>query len=76
MAKVKLKIIGSFKLAGLSEGDIVNVENILEIIQRQRLLNNYNYDYTIFLNGVSVEDESKSLRDGDEVVLVPIVAGG
>lgn len=54
----------------------MNAENILEIVQRQRSLDNYEYNYSIFLNGVSVDDESKSLHDGDEVILVPIAAGG
>ena len=77
MAKIRLKIRGLPKTAGFLEEDTVNVENIMEIIQRieSRYPRDY-YTFAIFLNGVSVDDESKSLRDGDEVILVPIMSGG
>jgi molybdopterin converting factor small subunit len=76
MARVKLKVVGSPKKAGLLEGDTINAENALEVVRRQRQLDNYEYDYLVYLNGARTNDELKSLHDGDEVVLVPIVTGG
>jgi molybdopterin converting factor small subunit len=76
MARIKLKVVGSTKVAGLLEGDTIDAENLLEIVQRQRLLDNYEFDYFVFLNGTSSNDELKSLNDGDEVILVPIATGG
>jgi molybdopterin converting factor small subunit len=76
MGRVKLKVVGSPKVAGLLEGDTIDAENVSEIVRRQRLLDNYEYAYLIFLNGASTNDELKSLRDGDEVILVPIATGG
>lgn len=76
MAKIKLKVVGSPKVAGLLEGDTINADNISEIVQHQQYIDNYAYDYLIFLNSVAVDDKLKSLRDGDEVILVPVVAGG
>ena len=79
MAKVKLKIrVLSQTVDNLKE-DTINAENIWEIIQRieSKYPRDY-YTFAIFLNGVSVRenDESKSLRDGDDVVLIPIFSGG
>lgn len=76
MAKIKLRVVGSPKIAGFSKGVTVNAENISEIVRHQRQLDNYEYDYSVFLNGVKVNDEWKSLRDGDEVTLIPITSGG
>jgi ATP sulfurylase len=76
MARVKLKVVGSPKVARLLEGDMINAENISEIVRRQRLLDNYEYAYLIILNGTNTNDELKSLHDGDEVILVPIATGG
>jgi molybdopterin converting factor small subunit len=75
-ARVKLKVVGSTKVAGLLEGDTINAENVSEIVRRQRRLDNYEYTYLIILNGTNTNDQLKSLHDGDEVILVPIVAGG
>ena len=79
MAKVKLKIRGLSQTVNNLKEDTINVENIWEIIQRieSKYPRDY-YTFAIFLNGISVRenDESKSLRDGDEVVLVPIFSGG
>lgn len=55
----------------------MKAENIQEIIQR--LETKYPPDYytfAIFLNGTSVDDKSRSLRDGDEVVIAPVMSGG
>ena len=76
MAKIKLKIIGSPQIAASTKGDTINAKNVLEILQHQRRLTNYEYDYSIFLNGARVDDESQILRDGDEVILIPILSGG
>jgi molybdopterin converting factor small subunit len=75
-ARVKLKVVGSPKVAGLLEGDTINAENVSEIVRRQRRLDNYEYTYLVILNGTNTNDQLKSLHDGDEVILVPIVAGG
>ncbi|MCJ7769992.1 MoaD/ThiS family protein [Candidatus Bathyarchaeota archaeon] len=78
MAKIKLKILGSLQRADIAKEDTLNVENISEIIQRieSRYPQDYYFTYDIFLNGISVADKSKNLRDGDEVVIVPIMSGG
>jgi molybdopterin converting factor small subunit len=76
MARIKLKVVGSLKVAGLLEGDTINAENVLEIVRRQRLLDNYEYAYLVLVNGTSTNDELKRLHDGDEVTLVPIATGG
>ena len=76
MAKIKLKIIGSPQITASTKGDTINAKNVLEILQHQRRLTNYEYDYSIFLNGARVDDESQILRDGDEVILIPILSGG
>jgi len=76
MVKVKLKVVGSLKVSGLVEGELVNAENVLEIVQHQKLLDDYRFNYTIFLNGVNLDNESKQLYEGDEVILVPIMSGG
>ena len=71
-----MKVVGSIKVAGLLEGEIINAETVLEIVQHQRRLDNYEWDYAVFINGVSVGDEMKNLSDYDEVILVPIAIGG
>jgi molybdopterin converting factor small subunit len=76
MARIKLKVVGSTKVAILLEGDTINAENLLQIVQRQRLLDNYEFGYFVFLNGKSASDGSKGLNDGDEVILIPIATGG
>ena len=76
MAKIKLKVAGSPQIATFSEGTSITVENIAELVQRQRQIDNYEYTYSIFLNGVMVDEPLKRLRDGDEVILIPIAAGG
>lgn len=77
MAKIKLKIMGLPQRANTTREDTVNVENIQEIIHR--LESKYPQDYytfNIFLNGANVNGKSKTLRDGDEVVIFPIMTGG
>ena len=76
MARIKLKVVGSLKVAVLLEGDTVDAENVFEIVRRQRLLDNYEYAYLVLVNGTSTNDELKRLHDGDEVTLVPIATGG
>jgi len=79
VAKVKLKIRGLSQTANILKEDTINAENIWEIIQRieSKYPRDY-YTFAIFLNGISVKenDGSKSLRDGDKVVLIPIFSGG
>lgn len=79
MAKVKLKIRGLSQTANILKEDTINADNIWEIIHHieSKYPRDY-YTFAIFLNGVSVRenDQSKSLHDGDEVVLVPIFSGG
>lgn len=76
MARINLKVAGSPKVANLVDGDTIDAENILELTRRQRLLDNYEYDYFVFVNGIRTNDELKGLQNGDEVVLVPIATGG
>lgn len=78
MAKIKLRIVGSLQIDDIVKEGTVNVENMSEIIQRieSRHPQNHYFTFDIFLNGVSVSDKSKSLHDGDEVVIVPFMSGG
>jgi len=77
MAKIKLQVKGSPQTQDSLEEDTVEVGNIAEIIQllESRYPRDY-YRYIIFLNGVKIDDESKSLQDGDQVVVTPILSGG
>ena len=77
MAKIKLRIVGSHQTADVQSEDAVNAEKLWEIIRRVELRypRDY-YTFSIFLNGVKENDESKNLQDGDEVVLVPVFSGG
>jgi len=77
MAKIKLQVKGSPQTQDSLEEDTVEVGNIAEIIQllESRYPRDY-YRYIIFLNGVKIDDESKSLQDGDEVVVTTILSGG
>jgi molybdopterin converting factor small subunit len=77
MAKIKLKIVGSNQTTNIQSEDTVNAEKLWEIIRRVELTypRDY-YTFSIFLNGVKENDESRSLHDGDEVVLVPVFSGG
>lgn len=78
VAKIKLRIIGSLQIGDISEDGSTKVENISEIIKRieSRFPQDHYFNYDIFLNGIKVEEKSKSLSDGDEVVIVPIMSGG
>jgi len=77
MPKISLRVKGLPQTEGFLEEETVNAENITTIIQllESRYPRDY-YRYIIFLNGVKVEDESKSLQDGDEVVVIPVLSGG
>lgn len=77
MAKIKLTIVGLRQTKHIQSEDVVNVEKLWQIMRRVELRypRDY-YTFSIFLNGVRESDESKSLCDGDEVVLVPIFSGG
>jgi molybdopterin converting factor small subunit len=77
VAKIKLKIVGLHQTADIQSEDIVNTEKLWEIIRlvELRYPRDY-YTFSIFLNGVKENDESKNLQDGDEVVLVPVFSGG
>jgi molybdopterin converting factor small subunit len=77
VAQVKLKVMGLPERAGFLEETALNAKNIWEIIQH--IESRYPFDYytfAILLNGVHVDDKSKNLHDGDEVVIVPIMSGG
>ena len=76
MAKIKLKVVVSQTVEGLKKGEPINAENVSEIVSSQRRFDNYEYDYQVFLNGVKVDDDSKRLKDGDEVILISIAGGG
>ena len=77
MAEVKLKIVGFPQKTDILQESVINAENMREIIQHieSKYPPDY-YTFTIFLNGISADDKSKNLRDGDEVVVVPIMSGG
>ena len=77
MAAIKLRIIGLPRAEDSLEEENIEVENITEIIQRLefRYPRDY-YTYAILLNGVKVDESSKSLREGDEVIVIPTMSGG
>ncbi len=77
MAEIKLKIVGLHRTADIQSEDTVKAEKLWEILRRveSRYPRDY-YTFSIFVNGVKENDESKNLQDGDEVVLVPIFSGG
>ena len=79
MAKVKLRIVGSLQTIDVSREDTIDVESIAEIIRQieSRYPQDHYFNFNVFLNGISVSDKSqKSLIDGDEVVIVPVMSGG
>lgn len=77
MVKIKLRIVGLPLKAGDTGEDSLDVENLKEIIQSlESKYPSEHYSLSIFLNGISVDDLSKSLSDGDEVVIVPVMSGG
>jgi len=77
MPKIGLRVKGLPQAEGFLEEETVDAENIMAIAQilESRYPRDY-YRYIIFLNGVKVEDESKILQDGDEVVVIPVLSGG
>ena len=77
MAEIKLRIVGFPQKTDILQESVINAENMREIIQHieSKYPPDY-YTFTIFLNGISADDKSKNLRDGDEVVVVPIMSGG
>jgi len=77
VAEIKLRIVGFPQKADILHESTMKAENIREIIQH--LETKYPPDYysfAIFLNGTSVDDKSRSLRDGDEVVVAAVMSGG
>ena len=77
MAEIKLRIVGFPHMEEVLQESTINAEDIQEIIQH--LETKYPPDYyifAIFLNGKSVDDRSTRLRDGDEVVIAPLMSGG
>lgn len=55
----------------------MTVENISDIIQQiEQMYPQDYYAFNIFLNGKTVDDKSKNLHDGDEVIIIPIMSGG
>lgn len=77
MAEIKLRIVGFPQRANIIQENTMNAENIREIVQHieSRYPPDY-YSFAIILNGISADDQSKRLRDGDEVVIIPIMSGG
>ena len=77
MAKIRLKIMGLPQTGSLLEEDTLNLENTGEIVQRieSRYPRDY-YTFAIFLNGAKLDDESKILHDGDEIIIMPVMSGG
>jgi molybdopterin converting factor small subunit len=77
MAKIKLKIIGLPQRVETTGEDTIDAENLWDVLLcvESKYPQDY-YSLNIFLNGVSVDDKSKSLRDGDDVVIIPIMSGG
>ena len=77
MAEIKLRIAGFPQKADILQESIINAENLRQIIQHieSKYPPDY-YSFAIFLNGISADDKSKNLSDGDEVVVVPIMSGG
>lgn len=79
MAKVRLRIVGSLQTIDVGGVETVDVESIVEIIRQieSRYPQDHYFNFNVFLNGISVSDKSqKSLIDGDEVVIVPVMSGG
>lgn len=78
MAKIKLRIVGSLQIEGITKEGTINVDNISEIIRQieMKYPEDQYFNFNIFLNGLEANDKSKSLQDGDEVVIVPVMVGG
>jgi molybdopterin converting factor small subunit len=76
VAKIKLKIISLSQNADNVKENTMIVENISELIQHieSKYPQEY-YAFNIFLKGKTVDDKSKNLHDGDEVIIVPIMSG-
>lgn len=77
MARISLRIIGLPKGSEGSEETSIVVDDILGIIQRIEYAypRDY-YRYIIFVNGIRLEEESIVLKDGDKVVVTPVMTGG
>lgn len=77
MASISLRIIGLPKGSEGSEETSIVVDDILGIIQRIEYAypRDY-YRYIIFVNGIRLEEESIVLKDGDKVVVTPVMTGG
>jgi len=77
VAEIKLKIVGFPERAEIAQESTVTADSVSEIIRRvESIYPRDYYAFAVFLNGVSVDDNSRRLCDGDEVVVVPIMSGG
>jgi len=77
VAEIKLRIVGFPHREEILQESTTRARSIQEIVQR--LETEYPPDYytfAIFLNGKSVDNKSTKLRDGDEVVIAPVMSGG
>jgi molybdopterin converting factor small subunit len=77
VAEIKLRIVGFPQEAEIPQESVINAETIGEIVQHleAKYPPDY-YTFTIFLNGTSTNDKSRSLRDGDEIMIVHAMSGG
>jgi len=77
VAEIKLRIVGFPDRTDVIQESTVNAENIQEIVRhvQAKYPPDY-YSFTILLNGISADEKSKILHDGDEVVIIPIMSGG
>jgi molybdopterin converting factor small subunit len=77
VAEIKLRIVGFPHKTDVLQESTMKAENIRDIIKHLEI--EYPPDYytfAIFLNGKSVDARSRNLRDGDEVVIAPVMSGG
>ena len=77
MAKITLRIIGLPMTQDALEESSIDARNMRDVIRQieYRYPRDY-YTYIILLNGARIEDESLDLREGDQVVVVPVMSGG
>lgn len=77
MVRITLSVIGLPRTQNASEESSIDVRNIRDLTRQieYRYPRDY-YTYIILLNGARIEDESLDLREGDQVVVFPMMSGG
>ena len=75
MAKVKVEFLGPIGLEA-KEFNVANLQELRSELQKIEALSEWLKLSAVALNDETIEDLNTPLKDGDRLVLLPLVCGG